>query len=358
MTTIYPVIMCGGYGTRLWPMSTKKMPKQFHPITSDLSMIQETISRFASTSKIKFSPPNFICSIEHKELVLKSCSDIGVEPGIIILEPTSRNTGPVASIASLEIAKNDPSGLILLVPADHHIKNNEVFHDSILKGIECSRNGYLTVFGIKPTKPTTSYGYIEKSSPISPSIYEVKSFHEKPPLRLAKEFIEDKNMMWNSGMFLSSPSVMQNSFKKYAKELFRAAEITLKSSKYDNNILYLDPVNFTKCENISIDKSIMEKSKDIALICSNKMGWCDIGSWDSILEYNMESQESNSDLKDSYLVDCTNTFIKSDGPKIAAVGLTDIIVIAMNGKILVSKTGQTEKIRLIDKQFNKNNTNN
>ena len=358
MTTIYPVIMCGGYGSRLWPMSTREKPKQFHSITSDLSMIQETISRFASTNRIKFSPPNFVCSIQYKELVLKSCSDIGVDPGIIILEPISRNTGPVASIASLEIAKNDPSGLILLVPADHHIKNSKAFLDSILKGIESSCNGYLTLFGVEPTKPEISYGYIEKGSLISPSIYEVKSFHEKPTLKLAKEFIFDKNMFWNSGIFLFSPNVMQNSFKKYDKDLFNAAEIALKSSKFVDNILYLDPITFSKCENISIDKSIMEKSKDIAIICSNKMGWSDIGSWDSISEFNMKSQQSNSDLEDSYLVDCTNTFIKSDGPKIAAVGLTDIIVIAMNGKILVSKTGQAEKIRLIDKQFTKNSTNN
>lgn len=350
--------MCGGYGSRLWPMSTRKMPKQFHSITSDISMIQETISRFKSTNRIKFSPPNFVCSIQYKELVLKSCSDIGVDPGIIILEPTPRNTGPVASIASLEIAKTDPSGLILLVPADHHIKNIEVFLDSILKGIESSCDGYLTVFGIKPTKPETSYGYIEKGSLISSSIYEVKSFHEKPTLRVAKEFIEDKNMMWNSGIFLFSPSVMQNSFKRYAKDLFNATETAIRSSTFEDNVLYLDPITFMKCENISIDKSIMEKSNDIAIICSSKMGWSDIGSWDAILEYNMKLQQINADLDDCYLVDCTNTFVRTDGPKIAAVGLTDIIVIAMNDKILVSKTGQTEKMRLIDKKFTENGSNN
>ena len=352
--TIYPVIMCGGSGTRLWPLSLKKAPKQYHTLTSDKTMLQETIVRMVGTASLSVAAPSFICAKDHEKIVYEQSRAIGKDPLHVILEPMGRNTAPVAVIAAEIIGKSDPDGLILLLPADHFIKDVAEFWRCIEQGISSASLGKLVTLGIQPTSPATGYGYIRKGVSLSKSVYKVARFVEKPDTSTAQSYLDSGKHFWNAGIFLFSPEAMITSFKKHAPEILQACRHTLQNSEHKNATILLDAESFAKCPPDSIDYAIMEHADNIVLVAPVDVGWNDIGSWQALDTFEKSvpnnprlSGGDNVEIGDTVLLDCQNTYVRSDGPLVTGVGLKDLTIIATKDSILILPKSRDQDVKAI-----------
>jgi len=282
MAKIYPVIMCGGAGTRLWPLSRKAKPKQFHAISTSNSMLQETVARASHAKGLDIAPPSFVCALDHADEVDAQSRAAGFESLRIILEPCPRNTAPVASIIALEIAKIDPDGLILLLPADHHVNKPEAFWEAVKAGEAAAKQGYLTTFGIKPTRAETGYGYVRSGNELDANAVNVDGFYEKPDEKTAQAYLEAGGYFWNAGIFLFSPSAMIKAFEAHAADILDSSEKAMAKASRNAARLYLDPSEFAACRSESIDYAIMEHADKVAMVPNVDIGWNDIGSWEVI----------------------------------------------------------------------------
>lgn len=351
MTTIYPVIMCGGSGTRLWPLSIKDKPKQFHSIVTDKSMLQETIMRSSSAHKLDVADPSFVCALSHEMLIREQCKSLGIEPHLIILEPCARNTAPVAAVISLEIAKIDPEGLILLLPADHHIEAPEAFWEAVQKGVESATSGYLATYGIQPTRAETGYGYIQAGEALGDKCVKVKAFVEKPNNETAEHYLKEGGYFWNGGIFLFSPKDMIDAFEAHAPDILKDVQCAISVSKRVNTSVYLDPLAFSKCRSESIDYAIMEAADKVAMVCPVNMGWTDIGSWEAVRDYIQADPDKISTSGNAFSINCSNSLVRSDGPFVAAIGLEDVIIIATQDSILITKGDQSQEVKSVVKML-------
>ena len=322
--TIYPFIMCGGAGTRLWPMSTKSHPKQFHKIVSNLSMLQETVVRGHQTGDVKVGPPSFVCSSAHRDLLLEQCAEIDITPHKIILEPMAKNTAAVAAAVALTMLDND--ALVLLVPADQYIEDVSAFWTYIQTGCESAQSGSIVTFGIRPTHPETGYGYIQSGSERSDQSRDIIEFVEKPNLETATTYFEDGNYFWNAGIFLFKPKVMIAAFEMHASDILTSATLAIQEAKTLQNQFFLDPIQFDQCRSESFDYAIMEKAENISLIGPVDVGWNDIGSWRAVWEHENKTGESGkksgycSDTK-TCRINSEDVLIRASGPFVATVGV-------------------------------------
>jgi mannose-1-phosphate guanylyltransferase/mannose-6-phosphate isomerase len=346
LTIIYPVIMCGGSGTRLWPVSRKSIPKQYQAIVSDKSMLSETIARFPQSGSLKVAPPSFVCGIDHETHVRHACAEDGIDPHLIILEPCARNTAAVAAAISLTIG-DESDALILLLPADHHIEDAEGFRSVIKAGMSAALNGALITFGIKPTGPETGYGYIKSGQNLGPKIYQVDAFVEKPDRATAEQYLAAGDFSWNAGIFLFAPSKMRESFETLAPEILSAVETAVEQGCKTGAALFLDPESFSKCPSDSIDYAIMEKSDNVQIVSPVDIGWSDIGSWDALRDMAIANEALEQGASEIISLDSVGTLIKSTGPAVAAIGVSDLIIVATETSVLVSKAGQTQKVKNI-----------
>lgn len=347
MPLIYPVIMCGGSGTRLWPVSRKTIPKQYQAIVSDRSMLRETIARFPEGGTLKVAPPSFICGIDHEKHVRDACSEEGVDPHVIILEPCARNTAAVAAAASLIIGSDSEDALILLLPADHHISDAEGFRDVIKAGMPQALGGALVTFGIQPTGPETGYGYIQAGKSLGPLLHEVDAFVEKPNRATAETYLASGDFSWNAGIFLFSPSKMQDAFVGFAPEILSSVKDAVERGRRVDSALFLDPESFSKCPSDSIDYAIMEKSENVQIVSPVNIGWSDIGSWDALRDMELSSEGLPQGNGEVVSLDCEGTFIRSQGLVVAAIGVENLIIVATDKAVLVSKAGETQKVKAV-----------
>jgi mannose-1-phosphate guanylyltransferase/mannose-6-phosphate isomerase len=355
MTTIYPVIMCGGAGTRLWPLSTKIKPKQFHSLITKNSMLQETVIRAEKSGNLSVADPIFVCSSLHETTIKSQCKTIGVNPLSIILEPCARNTAAVAAVVSLEVERIDSQGLVLLLPADHHIEKPGMFWEAIERGIEMATSGYITTFGIQPTHPETGYGYIQGGKVLHESCVKVEAFVEKPDKPTAELYVNSKNYFWNAGIFLFSPSVMIEAFNSYAIDIIENVKDTISISKRSASSLYLDFYSFSHCRSISVDYAIMENSENIAMVCPVDIGWIDFGSWDAISDYMVDPSGNIPVTGNAITIDCDNTLVNTTGIFIAAIGLKNTIVIATENSILICDNKKTQNVKDIVQKLENDN---
>lgn len=353
MPTIYPVIMCGGAGTRLWPLSRKAKPKQFHAISTQKSMLQETVARAGHAKGLDIASPSFVCALDHADTVDMQCKAEGFDPLRIILEPCPRNTAPVASIIALEIAAIDPEGLILLLPADHHVNKPEAFWDAVKDGQAAAQQGYLTTFGIKPTRPETGYGYIRSADDLNESTVNVDGFYEKPDQETAQKYLEAGEYFWNAGIFLFSPKAMIEAFESHAADILQSSENAIAKANRKDARLFLDPAEFADCRSESIDYAIMEKAEKVAMVADVDIGWNDIGSWEVICENAIADLASGGDealvaeLGDVISVNCKASYLRSEGPLIAAIGVENLVVVAMGDTVLITKKDQTQHVKTV-----------
>tara|TARA_B100000579_G_C22823058_1_gene851641 strand:- start:566 stop:1996 length:1431 start_codon:yes stop_codon:yes gene_type:complete len=339
---IFPVILSGGQGLRLWPASQTNLPKQFLSIESKRSLLYNTFIRLKDNL---FEPLTIIGNKEHRFLLKKELKENKIKYRSILLEPMSKNTMAPVLLSVLHIINENPDSLILVLPADHIIINKKKFIDSIKKATNLAKDGYLMTFGVKPTHPNTSLGYIKTDSKKKKNGYLIKKFVEKPDLNTAKKLLKGGNCFWNSGIFFFSSQTFISECNIFAKESLNLAKKNFNQRKFDLDFeFFLSPL-FKKFKNQPIDKAIMEKTKNGAVIPLSPK-WSDVGSWSSIWDV-MKKDSKGNVFKDQNVIshNVKNSLIWSTNKKVAAIGVEDMIIIEDNDGILISKKGNNENLK-------------
>ena len=349
---IFPILLCGGTGTRLWPLSRKSFPKQYLSINNknDFSFLQETIKRLESLDKNE--NPLIICNEEHRFITAEQLRAINVKPKSIILEPCIRNTAPAIAIASLDLYKKTQADPILLfLPSDHQIKDIKRFLMTIQNGTKIASEGKIVAFGIKPTHPSTGYGYIKSHKPFIEDIikpYPIEKFIEKPAKSIAEKLYIDKRFSWNSGIYMAKASTFINEIKRFCPEIIPVCEESLNNAILDLDFKRIQKESFAKCPDISIDKAVMEKT-NLGVVLPLDAEWSDIGNWKSLWDNTDKDSNGNIILGDVKEMSSKNSLITSFSRLTVALGIEDLIIVETNDAILVAKKDYSEKVKeLVD----------
>ncbi len=349
---IVPVILAGGTGSRLWPLSRSAFPKQFLPLVSGKSMLQETVLRTQSIPHA--APPVVICNQEHRFLVEEQLKNIGMHNACVMLEPIGRNTAPAVALASLFLLdhyKSDP--MIIVLPADHVIKDTESFVYAVENAEKSASAGKLVTFGIKPTHAETGYGYIK----ISPSFndcksYDVLEFVEKPDVDTAQRYVESMQYYWNSGMFMFQTSTFIHELQYHANNVLEACHKVVKSINKDLNFYRINSALFAACPDISIDYALMEKTNNAALIPLN-VEWSDVGSWSALWDVQTPDHNGNVVLGDVYAEKVEHCYLRAESRMLAVVGVSDHIVVETPDAVLVVHKDHAQSVKEMVSQLKK-----
>lgn len=336
---ITPVIMAGGSGTRLWPLSRAGHPKQFLALNGDKTMLQQTAQRL---SDLPTSELITICNEEHRFFVAEQLREIDAL-GTIILEPVGRNTAPAIALAAL--LNKDDDALLLVLAADHIIADQAAFTDAVLKAMPLAEAGKLVTFGIVPSEPHTGYGYIEAGEPLD-GAYSVASFKEKPDSTTAAEYLGHGGYYWNSGMFLFKASRYLQELKTHRPDIAAACEVAVGAVSPDLDFMRVDTEAFTTCPDDSIDYAVMEKTSDAVVVPMNA-GWNDIGSWSSLWDVSNKDEAGNATSGDTLLLNTTNSFVRSEDKLVALVGIDDVVVVCTKDAVLVAHKDSVQDAKLI-----------
>ncbi len=346
---ITPVILAGGVGERLWPLSRVNYPKQFISFAeNEKTLLQECVVRVSDEDS--FFNPVIVGSDEHRFITAEQVRLAGVKPQSIILEPARKNTAIAIALAAINIIKNKADDDIMLVmPSDHIIRNRDAFYQAIKIGAAQARDGKLVTFGIKAKTPETGYGYIKSGSKIADGCFSVEKFVEKPDVQTAKNYVESGEYTWNSGIFLFKASKYLAELEKFEAGVFRAANVSMSSASVDADFIRPEEESFMDSPSISIDYAVMEKTAD-AVVVPVDMDWSDLGSWNSIWEI-AEKDSLNNHLEGRVVIeDVENTLIRSDKNLIGAVGVKDLVIISSDNAIMVGNRDKMQDIKkLLDK---------
>ncbi len=346
MTNIIPVIMSGGAGSRLWPLSRQAMPKQLLPLVTEQTMVQETAERFDGDI---FTDPVFICNALHVDGIRAQMAEIGRDVSAFIVEPVGRNTAPCAVVAAVHAAAQDEEALVMLVPADHHVKKPEKFRDVIAKAIPTAKAGYLVTFGITPDGPETGYGYIAQGEALEEGVYKVDAFAEKPDLETAKAYLEEGRYAWNAGIFLFSPESFLGEAQSYASEIATEAKKAYERASHNGNVIDLNKEIFAACPSESIDYAIMEQTNKAAIVPC-EIGWNDIGSYTSLQAARAEikSDDQGNAINGSVMVEASeNCLVHTDSLPVSIIGLSNVGVIVHEGEVMVVALDQAQVVKKI-----------
>ncbi|MBF0193856.1 MAG: mannose-1-phosphate guanylyltransferase/mannose-6-phosphate isomerase [Magnetococcales bacterium] len=342
---LVPVILSGGSGTRLWPLSRDVYPKQFLPLVSDESLFQTTIQRLNGVKNI--SSPLIICNKQHRFLVAQQARNIGITPKSIILEPIGRNTAPAAACAALVAIKEDPDSILLVLPADHIIQNATEFQNQLALGVTQANEGKLVTFGIVPTEPQTGFGYIKRGAEIiAGDGFSVAEFVEKPDIKKATLYVESGEYYWNSGMFMFSAAKFLEELNKFSPEILDACNEAVEQAEEDLDFLRLDNDSFSSCPKDSIDYAVMEKTTHSVVIPLDA-GWSDVGSWSALWDVGKKDECNNVVTGDVSLEDSSDCYINANHRLVAAVGLKDHVVIETSDSVFVAPKSQVQKVKAI-----------
>lgn len=349
-----PVILCGGSGTRLWPVSRKMLPKQFLPLVSQHSMIQETVLRVAGISGWT-NGPHLLCSEEHRFFVAEQLQELGIKPARIILEPTARNTAPALASAALSIAETDPNAVMLVLPADHVIVNVPVFHDAALLASKMACQGHLVTFGMVPQGPETGFGYIERGEPIDDGrSFRVERFVEKPTEDRARVFFESGRFYWNSGMFVMRADRYLDELSKYRPDILASVQKAWSDRREDLDFCRLEQQSFAACPAVSIDYAVMERTQN-AVVVPAEMGWSDVGSWATLWHTAEKDSQGNAARGDVDLADSRNCYVRSESRFVAVSGLDDVIVVETADAVLVTRRDRAQSVKDVVSRLDKDN---
>jgi mannose-1-phosphate guanylyltransferase/mannose-6-phosphate isomerase len=349
MSVVYPVILSGGAGSRLWPLSRSLFPKQLLALVGERSLIQDTVLRVQSK---EFLPPLIICNVEHRFLIAEQMRESGIKPSAIVLEPAGRNTAPAAAIASLMVAEKDPDGVVILMPADHIVRDRAAFLEAMNHAVAAARKDHLVTFSIAPDTPETGYGYIRRGAalPGLPGCFTVARFVEKPDAATAEGYVASGDYGWNSGMFVFKASIFLSELERLEPDLLAHCRAGLQKAKQDLDFLRLDQTSFTSAKSISIDYAVMERT-DRAAMVPVEMGWSDIGSWESLWAASARDPSGNAVKGDVLQHGTRNSYLRSEGPMVAAVGLEDVVVVATTDAVLVSHKSASQDVKRIVEQL-------
>ncbi|MGH8852684.1 MAG: mannose-1-phosphate guanylyltransferase/mannose-6-phosphate isomerase [Telluria sp.] len=343
---IYPVILSGGAGTRLWPLSRAVLPKQLLPLVADKTMLQETAQRVAGWPGVM--APLVVCGNDHRFMVAEQLREIGITPLGILLEPVGRNTAPAVAAAANYLKAIDPEALMLVLPADHVIENGAAFRDAVERAVTLVGQGALATFGIVPKSPETGYGYIRRGEAIAGSgdCYQVARFVEKPDAATAQSFLDDGGYYWNSGMFLFHAERYLAELRQHAPAIAAAAEKAVSTGYRDLDFCRLDEAAFADSPSDSIDYAVMEKTSHAAVVPAD-IGWNDVGSWTALWEVQPKDGNGNARRGDVYLDGVKNSLVRAESRIVAVVGVEDIVVVETQDAVLVAHKDQVQRVKQV-----------
>ncbi len=346
-TSIYPVILSGGSGTRLWPLSRAERPKQFIPVVTDRSMMQETMARTAGAAG--FAGPVVVSSAAHGDIVADQVAGMGLTAAAILLEPEGRNTAAAIAIAAEWIAQRGEDALMLVMPSDHVIADVASFHRAVAAALPAARAGWLITFGIQPTHAETGYGYIEKGAPLPgvAGVDTVARFVEKPPLATAQAYLAGGRHYWNGGIFLFSAAAYLDSLRALAPDVAVASAAAMDGAAVDGMMVRPAADAFRSSPNVSIDVAVMEKSDRVAVVPAD-MGWSDVGSWDAL--WAIREQDAAASTAKGPVIDIDgagNLIYVDGGPPVAAIGMTDSVIVSTSAGVLVMPRDRSQDVKAV-----------
>ena len=346
---IVPVILSGGAGSRLWPLSRRALPKQLLALTGDRTMIQETAARTLGEG---FGAPLVISNQEHRFLIAEQLRAAGISGARIVLEPVGRNTAPAAAIAALQVAADDPEGFVLLMPSDHVVLTPVAFRQAVAAGLEAARQGALVTFGIQPSGPETGYGYIKSAAPApgAPGALTVDRFVEKPDRATAEQYLAQGGYYWNSGIFLFQAKTLLAEMQRLQPRMLECCKDSLAHAHRDLDFIRLGEPAFLACPSDSLDYAIMEHASN-RVVVPVEMGWSDVGSWQALWDISDRSEDGNALQGDVLTQNARNSYIRSEGPLVAVVGVEDLVVVATKDAVLVSHRDSAQDVKKIVEQL-------
>lgn len=355
MVKLYPVIMSGGAGTRLWPLSRQAKPKQYIELVGKRTFFEQTLIRCMAApdgiDRIEIAAPSVIGAQGHHKHIAAGFEAEGVHPLAIILEPMPRNTAVVASVAARHVLDMDEDGIILMLPADHHIADVSGFWEAVEAGVVSAQAGKIVTLGIAPTAPETGYGYIRRGAQLDEKCYEVERFTEKPDAKTASAYLEDGRYFWNAGIFLFSAKAMLEEMDKYAGEIRRAGDAAYLGSEDVNGAILLSAGALEDCPAISIDYAIMEKTKRAAVVGPVCVGWDDAGSWAAIDRLSAAKGTEAVSRENSFELDGQGNYILSRGRMIAAIGVDNLVIVETDDAVLIVPKDRTQDVSTLVKQL-------
>lgn len=343
--TITPVILCGGSGTRLWPLSRKSYPKQFAPLLGELSLFQQAAQRFDDP---RFAAPVIVTGADFRFVVTEQLAEIGIDPDAILIEPEARNTAPAVLAAALVLVARDPGAVMLIAPSDHAIPDAPAFRAAVERGLAATAQGKIVTFGVTPDRPETGYGYLELAARPdgTGTPVDLHRFVEKPDAARAAAMLDSGNFLWNAGIFLARAADLIAAFRAHAPEVMAPVEASVAQATADLGFLRLDPAAFAKAPSISIDYAVMEKAANLAVVPFSD-GWSDLGGWDAVWREQGPDEAGVALSGPAEAIDCRDSLLRaeSDAQVLIGIGLDNMIAVAMPDAVLVAPKDRAQEVK-------------
>ena len=349
MNDIYPVLLCGGSGTRLWPLSRKSYPKQFASLIGDKTLFQASALRVFGQNDhgLEWRKPIVVTNSDFRFIVTEQLSEVGVDPGTILIEPEGKNTAPAILAAALHVAQTDPDAVLLVAPSDHLIPDVSAFQQAISMGLTAVKNGQMVTFGITPTHAETAYGYLELATPsVNGNPCALARFVEKPSADIAAEMLAAGNYLWNAGIFLVAAKDVITACKTHAEALLTPVKRAVEEAIVDLGFLRLAPDEWTKVEDISIDYAVMEHATNLSVVPFGE-AWSDLGGWDAVWREHTPDTNGVVSGANTTAIECQNTLLRSEtaGLEVVGLGLENVMAIAMNDAVLVADMSRAQDVK-------------
>jgi mannose-1-phosphate guanylyltransferase/mannose-6-phosphate isomerase len=338
-----PVLLSGGVGSRLWPVSRETYPKQFLPLAGELSMLQETLRR---TSGLEETAPLVVCNEEHRFMVAEQLRQVDIRASALILEPEGRNTAPAVALAAIQALANDPEALLLVLPADHVIRDVDAFVDAVGRAVPLAQKGRLMTFGVVPSSPETGYGYIKCGAELDAGLYDLERFVEKPDVATAQAYLDSGNYLWNSGMFLLRAATYLDELAEHAPGMLSCCREAMADAISDMDFVRPAADKFLACPSDSIDYAVMERTGAGGVV-SLDCGWSDVGAWSALWDVATRDSAGNVCKGDVMLDNCTGSYFRSESRLVAGIGVTDLVVVETADAVLVSDRANVQEVKRI-----------
>ncbi len=340
---ITPVLLCGGSGTRLWPLSRKSYPKQFVPLVGDTTLFQASVQRLSGAG---FAKPMILTNSDFRFIVTEQLAEVGVDPAAILIEPEGRNTGPAVLAAALWQAKTDPDGLMLIAASDHVVPDPEAFRAAVQAGVPAAQAGQIVTFGIRPTHAETGYGYLELEGPPADDPLPLRRFVEKPNAETAQKMLDAGTYLWNAGIFLFSAKAIIAAFEAHANALLEPVSASVDAGKHDLGFLRLDPEAWGRADDVSVDYAVMEKADNLTVVPFSA-GWSDLGGWDAVWREAQRDSDGVATSGAATAIDCVDTLLRSEDDRleVVGIGLKNIITVAMPDAVLVADASRAQDVK-------------
>ena len=354
MSQLVPVILSGGSGSRLWPLSRAQRPKQFLALTGDSSLFQQTLQRVCDIEGHQSQiSPIVVANTDHRFLVAEQCRDMAIKPMSLILEPVARNTAPAIAVAALAAMQNLDDPVMLVLPSDHTFSDVGAFHRAVSVGLKAAQNGSMVVFGITPTYPETGYGYVKAKQADAHGVHAVDAFVEKPNEAVAKSYIDQGGYYWNSGMFMFKASVYLQELNLYRPEMVKACLRSWDESIRDLEFVRLNKEAFASSPSDSIDFAVMEKTKK-AVVIPLDAGWSDVGAWSAVWEVQDRDHSGNSIKGDVLIESSSNSYVNAQSRMVAIVGMDNVVVVETSDAVLVMNKDKSQDVKKLVDQLKSN----